>query len=281
MSKIIKKVEILQQHPKYALMKQCNQQLMANELFALIYYLDHNSCYHKMKQSYESWKHLHFYVTNAVAKIHQVFHYKNNNKLPRMLYRTSSILYNQQPYFHKLAIYTNNLSIDTGEIILIINRVDEQLCSGVLKGADVSWISCKENQEEFIILPTVCYKWRQMSKENVSGHGWQIKDGIKVYITEDYASNNNTLSNSTDNEVRYIKDWFNNELGMRKIDIIKYFNLFIKNGYDTFESIKEIKSIDDLNNIGIVKIGHVKKMLKQIKLLEEYMNKMSIEIKMN
>eukprot|EP01084_Bolivina_argentea_P003578 6727_1 len=217
MSKIIKKVEILQQHPKYALMKQCNQQLMANELFALIYYLDHNSCYHKTKQSYEHWKHLHFYITNAIAKMHHVFYYKNNKKLPKMLYHTSSILCNQQPNFHKLAIYSTNLSTNNCGIILIINRVDEQLRSGVLKGADVSWISCKENQEEFIILPTVCYKWRQMSKENVSGYGWKIKDNIKVYITEDYASNNNILSNSRDNELRYIKDWFNSELGMRKM----------------------------------------------------------------
>eukprot|EP01084_Bolivina_argentea_P233171 392793_1 len=66
MSEIIQKTEILQQHPKYALMKQYNQKLMANELLALIYYLDPNSCCHKMKQSYESWKHLHFYITNAV-----------------------------------------------------------------------------------------------------------------------------------------------------------------------------------------------------------------------
>eukprot|EP01084_Bolivina_argentea_P303237 523486_1 len=40
MSKIIQKTEILQQHPKYALMQQYNEKLMANELLALIYYLD-------------------------------------------------------------------------------------------------------------------------------------------------------------------------------------------------------------------------------------------------
>eukprot|EP01084_Bolivina_argentea_P316608 548850_1 len=53
---------------------------------------------------------------------------------------------------------------------------------------------------------------------------------------------------------------------------MKYFNLFIKNGYDTFELIKAIECVDDLKEIGIVKIGHIKMIVKKIKELDEYLN---------
>eukprot|EP01084_Bolivina_argentea_P116066 206297_1 len=96
-------------------------------------------------------------------------------------------------------------------------------------------------------------------------------------MTKDYKSKIDPLAgydyiqNDIYNVDKCIKDWFDTEIGLRNIDSIKYFNLFIENGYDTFELIKDIECVD-LNEIGIVKKGHVNKIVKKINELNKYLD---------
>ena len=97
---LMKKVEKLKQHKKYKIMEQQKETLLENELIALVYYTDSNSCCHKMKQAHrrlilansDKWKMLYYHATNAVVKLNRVFHYKNDNKLRcKMLFHGSTI----------------------------------------------------------------------------------------------------------------------------------------------------------------------------------------------
>eukprot|EP01084_Bolivina_argentea_P317820 551067_1 len=98
--KLLQKVEKLKEHPKYQIMQQQNDALLDSELTALVYYTDSDSCCHKMKQFHRrlilvnanKWKWLYYHATNAVIKLHRVFHYKNKNKLNyKRLYHGSTI----------------------------------------------------------------------------------------------------------------------------------------------------------------------------------------------
>eukprot|EP01084_Bolivina_argentea_P034408 63671_1 len=278
-------MELIKKHSNYKIMQQ-NKPLTTRELIGLILYTYSRGYCNKMKQSRNDW-----YVdtSNAIEKIYSVLHYKNDQQQPKILFHGSANpsldQFSQEELLLKtFCSFTTEFSIAkkfaTGSI-LVITQVDERLRSGQLKGANVSWIS-PYDEYEWIILPTIFHSWREMSKQEIIDNGWTIGNDIKVYITNDYESNiynanYHDLPGSITNMDEAIKHWFDNELRLRVTDSMNYFDLFIENGYNTFELIKEISCADDLNAMGIIKIAHVNYMLKKIKILDEFLNLLTIE----
>eukprot|EP01084_Bolivina_argentea_P272248 463487_1 len=257
-------MKMIQKHSNYKIMQQ-HKPLTNIELIALIIYTySHDYC-RKMKQSRDDW---YCNASNAVAKLHSVLHYKNEQQQPNILFHgTSNPSFDQfskeELFFKTFCSFTTEFSVAqkfaTGSM-LVITHVDKRIRSGQLKGADVSWIS-PYHEYEWILLPTTFYSWREMRQQEIIANGWKIEDHIKVYITDDYESNINTIYHINNIDIA-IKHWFHNELGFRANDCIKYLDLFINNGYNTFELIQQI-TCQDLNNIGIIKIAHINYMLKK------------------
>eukprot|EP01084_Bolivina_argentea_P034402 63660_1 len=280
-------MKLIKKHSNYKIMQQ-NKPLTTRELIGLILYTYSRGYCNKMKQSRNDW-----YVdtSNAIEKIYSVLHYKNDQQQPKILFHGSANpsldQFSQEELLLKtFCSFTTEFSIAkkfaTGSI-LVITQVDERLRSGQLKGANVSWIS-PYDEYEWIILPTIFHSWREMSKQEIIDNGWTIGNDIKVYITNDYESNiynelsrfNACWSHSITNMNEAIKHWFLNEFRLKTIDSMNYFNLFIENGYNTFELIKEISCADDLNAMGIIKIAHVNYMLKKIKILDKFLNQLTV-----
>ena len=157
---------------------------------------------------------------------------------------------------------------------MIIDEVYSGLYEGRLKGADVDWIS-KFKEAEYIILPTTFYQFRQMDRHEIKENDWKIGDHVNIYITKECISNNDALKThqdvshpkkqpdyediKNDDEFLDVKNWFVNNVNLpKKEDNIKYYKLFVENGYESMEMIKqEIKCKQDLKDIGIKKIGHI------------------------
>eukprot|EP01084_Bolivina_argentea_P022944 42691_1 len=248
--------KIMQYYKKTPTIRQLSQ------LFLYTYNRDYGNKMRKSQnQSYVE-------ASNAVEKIYRLFHCKNGAKHPHMLFHgTSNASLDQfskeDLFFPTFCSFTSafaiakNFAVKQNGSILIIDKVDEKLRSGELKAADVSWIS-PWPEYEWIVLPTRFRNWKELSKQDIIDYGWSIPDGIKVYITDDYKSNINSLSGFSDVNVfannddlqaekdimdRAIKNWLNT-FGFLEMHNIKYFKSFVNNGYDTFEMIKEIHCID-------------------------------------
>eukprot|EP01083_Nonionella_stella_P164518 544692_1 len=67
-----------------------------------------------------------------------------------------------------------------------------------------------------------------------------------------------------------IKAWFMDKMHLHDHNMV-YYELFIENGFDSIDLIKEMNK-DDLNDIGITKRGHIKQILKQITGLNDYVD---------
>eukprot|EP01084_Bolivina_argentea_P031710 58696_1 len=216
-----------------------------------------------------------------------VFHYKNNHKLEyQMLYHGSTIesldvLSQEQLFLKTLFSFSTRFNVAksfaTGSI-LIIDNVSVSLYCGTLKGADVTWIS-KWNESEIIILPTTYYNWKEIKQETRIRNNWHVRSNIKIYLSSNYISNEDPLKAHSDNilstikpnydtlqnsKYNHIKNWFDEEFGLNKTDAENYFNLFIKNGYYTFEFIHDIQSRQELLELGVKK-AHVRKLLRKIR----------------
>merc|ERR1712048_492575 len=64
-------------------------------------------------------------------------------------------------------------------------------------------------------------------------------------------------------ETKQLKNFFHKILKMEE-----YYDMFVADGYDDLESIKEL-GMDDLDAIGVKKTGHKKKILREIQKLVE------------
>ena len=86
--------------------------------------------------------------------------------------------------------------------------------------------------------------------------GIGITEGIMSWFG--YTNDNN---DNNDNNHRYdlIKAWFKDKINLYENSMI-YYNLFIENGFDSIELISEM-SFEDLKEIGIKKIDHIKQKL--------------------
>eukprot|EP01084_Bolivina_argentea_P258888 436629_1 len=149
---ILKKMQILKKHAKYKIMMQKNMPLLDCELFAMICWTDYSSYCRKMKASHRvlindgPWKELYFHATNAIVKMHRVFHYENKNEtLPSRLHHGSEIvsldpLSQEQLFLPTLWSFTTEFLIakafSTGSI-WIMDNVDKALRSGIVTGADI------------------------------------------------------------------------------------------------------------------------------------------------
>ena len=68
--------------------------------------------------------------------------------------------------------------------------------------------------------------------------------------------------NEENREREAMKRWFSNT-----VKLPQYFQLFIENGFESFDIIREIE-IDELTQIGVDKLGHRKKIIKEISALD-------------
>ena len=152
------------------------------------------------------------------------------------------------------------------------------------------WIS-KFKEAEVIVLPTTFYRWRQMTKKEIDENEWMIGEHIPIYITENYISNSNPLkahgdaildeiepkyddlkNDEEENENVFednseVWNWFQNCVALKKErDNVQYFELFIENGYEDMETIS-LMTNQDLQAIGIVKRGHILKIMNSINKL--------------
>eukprot|EP01084_Bolivina_argentea_P098738 177455_1 len=215
--KILNRVAQLKKHNKYKTMQQQNMTLTDSELIALIYYTESQNYCSKMKLTHRKlvneskYKTLYFHATNAIAKMHKVFHYKNEEQSPcSMLYHGSTIqsldpLSQEQLFLKTMFSFSTNMDVAakfaTGTV-LIIDYAQSALYDGRLKGADVSWISAFKQEAEYIILPTTFYKWRKVHRQGIGPN-------INVYITADYISNFNSLCVHADTVIPKMKPNYN------------------------------------------------------------------------
>ena len=79
--------------------------------------------------------------------------------------------------------------------------------------------------------------------------------------------NNKPNKNKNISEKEKLRLWLKNVVHLEE-----YFNLFTKNGFDELDDMKDI-TINDLNIIGIKKLGHKKKLIKYIQKLNANNNK--------
>ena len=59
-----------------------------------------------------------------------------------------------------------------------------------------------------------------------------------------------------------VQDWLTD-----KVKLAQYFQVFVQQGFDDLESIKDITK-DDLNAMGIDKVGHQRRILKQAEIIQ-------------
>eukprot|EP01083_Nonionella_stella_P152140 487298_1 len=84
--KVLKKVERLKQQRQYKIMVDKHNPLTDAELIALCYYTDSDAACRQMKRYHRGhmnsikWKQLYFYTTQAIERLYQVFHYKNETQ---------------------------------------------------------------------------------------------------------------------------------------------------------------------------------------------------------
>eukprot|EP01084_Bolivina_argentea_P283218 485000_1 len=191
---IFSRLHKLKQHRNYRLMKKKNCGLSDAELIALIVYTDSDKCCYKMKQAHRKlcdkkiWQTVYFHATKGVEKLYQVFHYRNKNAQQSLhLFHGSNIksldgFSKEQLFIKTLFSFSTDCTVAndfaTGSI-LMLEDVSAALCSGQLKGADMSWIS-GYNEFEYILLPSTYYCWKQIKNQNVS---------VKFYKTRLYISN--------------------------------------------------------------------------------------------
>eukprot|EP01084_Bolivina_argentea_P268724 456531_1 len=93
---------------------------------------------------------------------------------------------------------------------------------------------------------------------------YRLDDDIPIIF--DYSKCINIADVTQQNKLE-VKDWFTNKVRLLEDDNINYYNLFVKNGYDALDSIKSIQSKQQLNDIGITKIGHQLKIWHEIDAL--------------
>eukprot|EP00483_Globobulimina_turgida_P006131 UN06141 len=146
-----------------------------NELMAVIYYCDSDSACSKMKEAHRciikdiKWQETYYHCSNAVEKIYRVLHYKNDefkkqNNMSQQLYHGSTInlfsAYDKEQFFLKTLTSFSTLSYVATEfaaaqgMIFILRGAFEGLYNGILRGADVQWLSDFQGGYEYIILPT-------------------------------------------------------------------------------------------------------------------------------
>eukprot|EP01083_Nonionella_stella_P160258 523672_1 len=85
-SYFVKRLMLLKKSDEYKIMVEKGFALLDNELLALIYYCDDESACFSMKQYHRTlemeckWGNLYYHLTNAVDKLHQCFHLKNDER---------------------------------------------------------------------------------------------------------------------------------------------------------------------------------------------------------
>ena len=127
-----------------------------------------------------------------------------------------------------------------------------------------------------------------MDPQEIKDNDWElsIDSKVKVYITKEYKTNHDALkviadrepdsvsrnykdleSKESSNEMNKVRKWFNMIVFAKDEQREQYYDLFIKEGYDTLEGIAWMTR-DDLRDIGVEKKGHISKLLRAIDKLK-------------
>eukprot|EP01084_Bolivina_argentea_P278453 475713_1 len=87
-------------------------------------------------------------------------------------------------------------------------------------------------------------------------------------INENVNKNNGTFTDEGENEgvnqFEWIKQWFINDIEINESDKMQYLDLFIENGFENKISVKQLDK-QQLNEMGIVKLGHINIILSAAK----------------
>eukprot|EP01084_Bolivina_argentea_P102138 183031_1 len=94
---------------------------------------------------------------------------------------------------------------------------------------------------------------------------------VEKKINENDHSSGEELYENIQSQAMLVQNWFKESVKLYDSNDT-YYKLFIENGYDNMEIVREM-NITDLKNIGIEKIGHQKQILKKIEQLNGTNNK--------
>ena len=103
-------------------------------------------------------------------------------------------------------------------MILVIQNGCQLLFDGILRGADVSWISVHRGEEEFIILPITFHNFKPLEMTKRLENGWCIPEDYAMYITSDCKSGAYCYNRFYSNDNVKLPSSEPNKMGLTKIE---------------------------------------------------------------
>eukprot|EP01084_Bolivina_argentea_P306450 529561_1 len=164
--------------------------------------------------------------------------------------------------FNNLQQKSNNDNININKVNqhfqLTITNLYQQMCQQIQTLTNKLVQNQKTSQQNITYLQQqiMVLTQKQHSKDHELRQLLQEVNQLKSY-------NNINNDNNNISEEDKVRIWLRD-----KIKLPQYFNLFVENGYDDLDIIADMNQ-DDLREIGINRIGHRKKILKYIKLLNQ------------
>ena len=220
--KYFQRLQQVKKHKKFKRLKDRNCELNDLEVLAILFYCDEDKYCYKMRKSQReeginscNWKNLYHYLCRAADKIYHVLHYKNPALLKQrqkcdLLHGSTVCDLNKDTkkclHLNQMTSFTNDWSVahtfskrimkegEKNGMILVIKDANKALYSGELRGADVSWISQHQGENEFLIFPTTFYNFEYVSHKTRMNNGWCIPEDHNMYITSKVESTNITFT---------------------------------------------------------------------------------------
>lgn len=189
------------------------------ELISLICYVDDSHSCTKMKEYHRGilglqleckWRNLYFHLTRGVDKIHQCFHLGQTAKPSALtLYHGTTCdkldIYSREQLLMKtITSFTSKPSTAKGfagrnGCVLVIDEAGISMKKGILRAADVQWISMYD-ESECVVLPTTFHHFKQWTAEQIKERCSAFDGcGCQVYATRRYKSNKVALCIRSDN----------------------------------------------------------------------------------
>eukprot|EP01084_Bolivina_argentea_P131417 231968_1 len=220
-------------------MEQRNCKLNDLEILSVLFYCDEDTyCYYMRRSHRDSevnsceWKNFYYHLCCAIDKMYYVFHCKNKSWLKSTKYKrdllsgmTITDLTQQQKKrldLQTITSFSTSWSVakdfafklkqkptDKQGMILVIDNGIQELYEEKLKGADVSWISKHEKEDEYIVLPTVFRNFGYLKQNQRVKKGWIIPEyDHNVYVTANVKSTNvSFMTTDVGNQLHAPSSW--------------------------------------------------------------------------
>eukprot|EP01083_Nonionella_stella_P048118 128857_1 len=205
LKRYIQRLETVKQHYKHKQMQQHqDSELNDLEILAILFYCDEDQYCAQMHKSHYTesansckWSNLFYHMCSGIDKMWRIFHYRQRGNPQYLLSGSTAHLTDasqHELHLKTLTSFTASASIakDFAQkkgTVMAINDADKALAEGKLRGADVSWISKHNGEDEYVILPTTFRDFKYMSvAERVNQGWWELNDDYHVYISSNVES---------------------------------------------------------------------------------------------